>query len=268
MQTADVGSVPIDYPGLLSLEARGFVVAGAGQGIGQAAANALAAAGARVLCIDVVPERAQQVAEEVSGVPLSVDMNTRDGVEKALAVALESFGRIDGFVDIIGISKFTPLFDITDEDWEFTQTMNVRHAFLMAQIFGRRFAEQGVGSMVYIGSVSGMTGAQLLADYGAAKAALLSLVGSVAGELGPSGVRVNAISPGVVWTPRMSARIGEDRRADFAKDVPLGRLAVPSDIGAAALFLSSDLASYVTGQNLVLDGGNTHRLPFPFGMLV
>jgi NAD(P)-dependent dehydrogenase (short-subunit alcohol dehydrogenase family) len=113
--------------------------------------------------------------------------------------------------------------------------------------------------------VSGLTSAPQHAAYGAFKAALMSLVRSGAVELGPHGVRVNAVAPGVVWTPRVSAYLGEEGRSRNAANAPLRRVALPADIAAAILFLASDLSAYVTGQTLVVDGGVGVKFPYPMG---
>jgi NAD(P)-dependent dehydrogenase (short-subunit alcohol dehydrogenase family) len=121
--------------------------------------------------------------------------------------------------------------------------------------------------MVFVASVSGITSAPRHSAYGAAKAGLMSLVRTGAVELGHSGIRVNAVAPGVVWTPRVSAFLGEAGREMNAENTPLRRVAQPADIAAAILFLASDLSGYVTGQTLVVDGGVGAKFPYPMGNL-
>jgi NAD(P)-dependent dehydrogenase (short-subunit alcohol dehydrogenase family) len=128
-------------------------------------------------------------------------------------------------------------------------------------------ARGGGGVMVFVASVSGMSSAPRHAAYGAAKAGLIALVKSGAVELGPSGVRVNAVAPGVVWTPRVSAFLGEEGRQRNAENAPLRRVAQPADIAAALLYLASDLAGYVSGQTLVVDGGVGAKFPYPMADL-
>lgn len=258
----DTTDVP-DYRRLLSLEDRGFVVAGAGQGIGRQTAHALATSGAGVVCVDVVADFAEQVALETGGVPFVGDMCERHAVQEALDLATATYGNLAGVVDIIGISKFQFIADTTSDDWEWHQRMNLQHAFLIAQLGGQELARQGGGSIVYVASISGMTGAQKQAAYGAAKAGVISLVKSCAVEMGPVGVRVNAVAPGVIWTPRIGTTLGEKRTDEWASRTPLGRLGSPADIASTALFLSSDLASFTTGQTLIVDGGASQRFPYP-----
>ena len=251
------------YRDLLDLGGKRFVVAGAGQGIGRQTTHALAQAGARVLCIDYDGDAANHVAAEVDGVPYVADVRKRDDIEGAFAAAHAELGGVDGVVDIVGMARYGPLLETSDEDWDWTFGMVLRHAFLLAQIGGRAMADAG-GVMTFIASVSGITSAPHHAPYGAAKAGLVSLIRTAAVELGPRGIRANGVAPGVVWTPRISALLGEKGRAGQADNAPLRRVAQPADIAAAALFLSSDLASYVTGQVLVVDGGVSAK--FPYGM--
>ena len=262
MTQLDTSAVP-DYQAQLRLDGRRFVVAGAGQGIGRQTTHALAAAGANVLCIDYDEAAAEHIAAEVGGVPFVADVRERDQISDAFATAKRELGGVDGVVDIVGMAKYGPLLETSDEDWEWTFGMVLRHAFLLAQIGGRALSEHG-GVMAFVASVSGITSAPLHAPYGAAKAGLVSLIRTTAVELGPKGIRANGVAPGVVWTPRISALLGEKGAEDQARNAPLRRVAQPADIAAATLYLCSDLSSYVTGQVLVVDGGVSAK--FPYGM--
>jgi NAD(P)-dependent dehydrogenase (short-subunit alcohol dehydrogenase family) len=124
-------------------------------------------------------------------------------------------------------------------------------------------AASGGGAMVFVASVSGIMSAPRHAAYGAAKAGLMSWVRSLAVELGPSGVRTNAVAPGMVWTPRISNLVPEELKRKNEENTPLKRVAIPADIAAAILFLASDLSSYVNGQTLVVDGGVGVKFPYP-----
>jgi NAD(P)-dependent dehydrogenase (short-subunit alcohol dehydrogenase family) len=269
MSRSDDSPVP-DYPGLLRLEGRALVVLGAGQGIGRQAAHALAAAGARVACVDIDEGRARDVASEVDGIAVVGDMADRVDVERVFAEAEAGLagahgGRLDGLdglVDVIGMAQYAPLVDLTDEQWSWHFDIVLRHAYLAAQIGGRVLSARG-GTMVFVASVSGITSAPRHAAYGAAKAGLMSLVRTAAVELGPAGVRVNAVAPGVVWTPRVSAFLGDEGRARNEANTPLRRIAQPADIAAAILFLTSELSAFVTGQTLVVDGGVGAKFPYP-----
>jgi NAD(P)-dependent dehydrogenase (short-subunit alcohol dehydrogenase family) len=261
MTRTDDSEVP-DYPGKLRLDDRNFVVIGAGQGIGRQATHALASAGARTFCVDLDPDLAGDVAKEVDGVAWSGDATNRDDAESLFASAQAAFGRIDGLVDIVGMARYAGLLEISDDDWNWHFDIVLRHAYLAMQL-GGRLMQSGGGAMVFVASVSGITSAPRHAAYGAAKAGLMALVRSGAVELGPLGIRVNAVAPGVVWTPRVSAYLGEEGRARNAENAPLRRVALPADIASAILFLASDLSAYVTGQTLAVDGGVGAKFPYP-----
>jgi NAD(P)-dependent dehydrogenase (short-subunit alcohol dehydrogenase family) len=254
MTRTDDSEVP-DYPGKLRLDDRNFVVIGAGQGIGRQATHALASAGARTFCVDLDPDLA-------GGVAWSGDATNRDDAESLFASAQAAFGRIDGLVDIVGMARYAGLLEISDDDWNWHFDIVLRHAYLAMQL-GGRLMQSGGGAMVFVASVSGITSAPRHAAYGAAKAGLMALVRSGAVELGPLGIRVNAVAPGVVWTPRVSAYLGEEGRARNAENAPLRRVALPADIASAILFLASDLSAYVTGQTLAVDGGVGAKFPYP-----
>ena len=162
------------------------------------------------------------------------------------------------------MARYADITEMTDEDWDWHFDIVLRHAFLAMQYGGRAMQAHG-GAMVFVASVSGITSAPRHSAYGAAKAGLMSLVRTGAVELGPSGIRVNAVAPGVVWTPRVSAFLGEEGRERNIANTPLRRVAQPADIAAALLFLASDLAGYVTGQTL--DGRRRRRgqVPVPDG---
>ncbi|MGH2725816.1 MAG: SDR family NAD(P)-dependent oxidoreductase [Actinomycetota bacterium] len=254
MTSTDETPVP-SYLDLLKLEGRGFIVVGAGQGIGRQATHALAQAGAKLFVIDNQDALAKEIADEVGATPWVADARDRGEVERAVAEAKSKLGRIHGLVDIVGMARWGELLEVSDEDWDWTFAMVLRHAFLFSQAAGKAMAADGGGVMTFVASVSGVTSAPKHAPYGAAKAGLMSWVRTLAVEMGPQGIRANAVAPGFVWTPRISKLIGEDGRKAQEPNVPLRRVAVPSDIASAILYLSSDLSAYVNGQTLIVDGG-------------
>jgi NAD(P)-dependent dehydrogenase (short-subunit alcohol dehydrogenase family) len=140
--------------------------------------------------------------------------------------------------------------------------MVLRHALLIGQIGGRELAASGGGVLAFVASISGLTSSPKHAVYGAAKAALMSLVRTLAVELGPAGVKVNAVAPGGTWTPRMSVAIGEEGRRAIGAQIPRGRMAIPADIASGLLFLCSPLSDFVHGQVLVIDGGGHVSYPY------
>jgi NAD(P)-dependent dehydrogenase (short-subunit alcohol dehydrogenase family) len=248
---------------MLRLDGRRFVVIGAGQGIGRQATHALASAGARVVCVDRDGDLAKDIAAEVGGVPWVGDVIQRPEVERLFDDAAAELGGVDGVVDIVGMAQYAGLLELDDELWQWHQDICLRHVFLALQYGGRKLRDAGGGSMVFVASASGITAAPEHAAYGAAKAGVMSLVRSAAVELGPHGIRVNAVAPGVVWTPRVSGYLGEKGRAINSDNAPLRRVALPADIASAILFLASDMAGYVSGQTLSVDGGVGVKFPYP-----
>lgn len=263
MTSTDDSPVP-DYTGLLRLDGRRFVVVGAGQGIGRQSAHALASLGARLVCVDNREDLAAEIAEEVGGVPCVADATKREDAQTAIDLAVSELGGLDGLVDIVGMARYLDAVETSDEDWEWTFDVVLRHAFVFSQAAAKQMKDGG--AMVFVASVSGITSAPRHAAYGAAKAGLMSWVRSLAVELGPQKIRVNAVAPGVVWTPRISQFLGEKGRKLQSDNAPLGRVAEPRDIAAAIAFLASDLADYVTGQTLVVDGGVGVKFPYPMGV--
>jgi len=243
------------YLDLLKLEGRGFIVVGAGQGIGRQATHALAQAGAKLFVIDNQDTLAKEIADEVGATPWVADARDRGEVERAVSEASKALGGIHGLVDIVGMARWGSLLEVSDADWDWTFSMVLRHAFLFAQAAGKEMEAGGGGVMTFVASVSGVTSAPGHSPYGAAKAALMSWVRTIAVELGPKGIRANAVAPGGVLTPRVAKMIGEEGRKAQEPNVPLRRMAVPPDIASAILYLSSDLSAFINGQTLVVDGG-------------
>ena len=261
MSELDHSEVP-RYAELLRLAGKAYIVLGAGQGMGRQTAHALAEVGAQVCCVDIDAERAEHVAAEVKGVACAADATQRDEVERVVAETGLAFGRLDGFVDIIGIAEWAGVLKLQDATWDSQFDLCLRHAYLISQIAGRRMVADSGGTMVFIASVSGMTGAPRHAAYGAAKAGLMAWVRSLSVELGPKGIRANAVAPGWIRTPRMEQQFTEQELQAKGVGCPLGRVGRPHEIAAAALFLSSELSSFINGQTLVVDGGVNANFPY------
>ena len=264
MTRADDSPVP-DYGSLLRLDGRRFVLLGAGQGMGRQTAHALAQNGARVVCVDVESDRADDIAAEIDGeaIPFAGDVTDRSVVERLFREAEEAMGGVDGVVDIVGMAQYSDLTETDDELWDWHFDLCLRQAWMAMQEGGKALRRAGGGSMAFVASVSGLTSAPRHSAYGAAKAGLMALVRSGAVELGPDGIRINAVAPGVVWTPRVSAFLGAEGEASNAANTPLRRVAQTSNIASALLFLVSDMAGYVNGQTLVVDGGVSAKFPYP-----
>jgi NAD(P)-dependent dehydrogenase (short-subunit alcohol dehydrogenase family) len=261
MSRTDDSAVP-PYGELVRLDGRGFIVMGAGQGIGRQACHALASVGAKVLCVDKDGLLAADVAGEVGGIHIEADVTERDQVSGVFDRAIREFGGVAGVVDIVGLALRSPLLEFRDSQWNDQFDIVLRHAFLTVQLGGHVMAGEG-GVIVLVASVAGLTAAPDRVAYGAAKAGLISLVRTAAVELGPSRIRVNAVAPGVVLTPRITEFLGERGRRQNAANVPIGRCADPADIASCILFLASDLSGFVSGQTLVVDGGVGVKDPYP-----
>ena len=262
MTAPDITPVP-DYSRLARLDGKGYVVIGAGQGIGRQAAHALAQAGARVACVGRGHEMTEAVAREVGGVACLGDATKRADVERIFSEAEEKLGAVHGVVDSLGMVRRKPLLDFSDEDWEWQFDVVLRHAFLAIQIGGKAIARSGGGSIVFVGSTAGMTWSTCHTAYGSAKAALHHMVRTAAVELAPLGVRVNVVVPGVVRTPRVQAYLDAGRGKTAIDYYPLGRLATPADVAGVILFMATDSSAYVTGQALLVDGGLLSQSPMP-----
>jgi NAD(P)-dependent dehydrogenase (short-subunit alcohol dehydrogenase family) len=254
----DPDAVP-DYLSRLRLDGRHVAVLGAGAGIGRQAAHALAAAGGAVSCIDLDAAAAASVAAEVRGAGYGADATDPAALSATLEAVAGRDGPLAGVVDVIGGPRAAALSGHDRATWDRSLDLNVQHALLVMRLAPPHLAASA--SLAFVGSSAGVTGAPGRAGYGAAKAALLSLVKTAAIELGPA-VRVNAVSPGLTWTPRVSQHRGEAERACLGARHPLGRVGEPADIAAALLFLISDLSSWITGQNLVVDGGISSLDPY------
>ncbi|MSV88219.1 MAG: SDR family oxidoreductase [Actinobacteria bacterium] len=245
------------------------IVAGGGRGIGEAISLVLADAGAAVMVVDKVAERAERVTAEVTargGRACALVANLRDDAELAAIVpaTVDAFGAVDILVNVAGGMRagWRPLRESEASDWDFVFRQNVRWVQLLSVAAADRMVAQGAGgSIVSIGSVSGVFGAPNHAAYGAAKAALIHLMKSLALEYGRFGVRANAVSPGSIRTPAVAGLITPEQQERDDLTTALGRAGTPDDIARAVLFFASDLARFVTGQMLVVDGGATVRFP-------
>lgn len=251
----------------LGLQDKRVLLVGAGQGIGRACAAAFAAAGARIACVDIDAAQAHALAAELQqrgghALALHADVRHRDQVTAAVQATVAALGGLDVCVDIIGEARWGRVLELTDADWDDSFALVLRHVFYLAQTAGRHMITQGTGgALVSIASVSGLASAPLHAAYGAAKAGLIALTKTLAVELASAGIRVNAVAPGAILTPRVIARMSPERRAESARAIPMGRQGQPEEVAKAVVFLASDLASYITGQTLIVDGGATVQFP-------
>jgi len=243
---------------LFKLSGKAAIVWGGGQGMGERSALRLAEAGCDVTIVDLERERAVQVCEAVRrlgrrALPLVADVTDEDQVNAAVEASNRELGPVDCMVTVVGTAYWKPLFEVTAEDWEKAFGINLKSFFYTARSVAKSLAARGKpGSIVGVCSVSGLQSGPLHGPYAAAKAGLANLVRTMAVEWGPD-IRVNAIAPGAIKTPRLNWT-PEGIQA-FKDKVGLGRPGETDEIGKAALFLASDLSSYVTGHTLPVDGG-------------
>lgn len=260
------------------------IVTGAGRGIGRAYALRLAALGADIVVNDVnfqgaalVGERATSTVEEVEAlgrraIPYEADISRREAAEGLARAALDAFGRIDVLVNNAGIARatgrqedsihYTTASRVSEQDWDKTFDSNLRTTVLCCQAVVPAMIQQGSGKIVNIASVSGVTPIMpWLAAYAAAKAGVISYTKSLALELAPLGITVNAIAPGHIGSgARNQAMAAIDPQA--VAMVPMGRIGQPEDCAKVCEFLATDLSDYVTGQTILVDGGMFELTPF------
>jgi NAD(P)-dependent dehydrogenase (short-subunit alcohol dehydrogenase family) len=233
------------------------VVTGAASGIGLAIARRLVDEGCRVVAADMNAERLATVVQELgeAAVPFTADTRSEAQVEAMVAAALERFGRLDLGFNCAGIGRGGEIADLLEEDWDATIDTTLKGVFLCVKYEARAMLRSGGGAIVNIGSLNGQVPMAGGGAYAIAKAGVEMLSRNAALELATSGIRVNTIAPGLTDTPA-TAFIHQvpDVEAAYMERIPMRRWARPEEIAAAALFLASDEAGYISGANLGIDG--------------
>lgn len=252
----------VDFMQRVGLQDRVAIVVGGGRGIGRSCSLFLAEAGAHVALLELEAARAESVAAEIralgrKALPIAADAWDADQVDRTVKATLAEFGGIDVLVNDVGLSTVVASEDLTEETWDSDMLHNLKYAWRYCKAVAKVMMEKGrKGSIVNIGSMSGVTAAPYHCSYGAAKAALFSVTRTLAVEWGEHGIRINCVAPGSIYTPRIEEFFSED--SDFvvqqSQRVPLGRWGRPEDIAGAVVFLASDLCPYITGQTIVVDG--------------
>jgi len=242
------------------LDGQGAIITGAASGVGRGIAEVLAAEGAQVAVADVNAAGAEKVASALSdgghtAIAVAVDVTDRASTDAMAAAVLETFGSIDILAANAGIYPMVRVPDMTDDDWDRVMGINVKGALHAIQSCLPAMLEKGAGRIVLTSSVTGpITGYPGFAHYGASKAALLGMMRSIALELARSGVTINAVLPGNVRTEGLD-ELGDEHKRKMLAAIPMGEFAEPTDVGWAVRFLASSEAKYITGQTLVIDGG-------------
>lgn len=231
------------------------LITGGSRGIGAALVRAFSAAGYSVaFTYKTSKEAALALSRECGALPIRADMECPSDIENSISTATEKLGEIDVLINNVGISSFSLLSDLTLEDWNRTMTVNLTSAFLYSKGVIPKMVNKKWGRIINITSMWGITGSSCEVHYSTSKAALIGFTKALAKELGPSGITVNAIAPGLINTD-MNASLGADVIAEIADETPLMRVGEPEDVARCALFLASDGASFVTGDVLNVSGG-------------
>jgi 3-oxoacyl-[acyl-carrier protein] reductase len=253
------------------LKDRVYIVSGAAGGIGAAVCCAIADEGGNVILTDLDSSRLESVAVEVSakggqGLVIAADARDAEAGKRLADQAISRFGRLDGGVLCAGVIKFRSIIEVDPAQWDRTIAINLRGAYFMTQAIGRAMIARGnKGSIVTVSSTSSTGARPDCSDYGVSKAGVNHMTRSFALQLGPAGIRVNAVAPGVIVT-EMSRQVDRERGAlrgkkpgellaEYPQEIPLRRNGTPEDIAGPVVFLLSDESAYLTGEVILVDGG-------------
>jgi NAD(P)-dependent dehydrogenase (short-subunit alcohol dehydrogenase family) len=245
------------------LESKSVIITGAARGIGFAIAREMAMHGCDVLGVDLkvsgIEGAAKRIADETGrkSIGMSADVTKKEEVEVAVNRALEEFGKIDILVNNAGVYMNIPMLEMKEEDWDYIFEVNVKGFFLFAQAVGRQMVKQKQGKIINISSCTGKKAASGEGAYAATKAAILGLNRVLALELGPYGINVNAILPGVTDTEmvRNAFLTSPQIEREWVEKTALKRLGKPRDQAKVAVFLASDLSDHITGEALIVSAG-------------
>ena len=245
----------------MRLEGKSAIVTGGASGFGAGIAQKFLSEGARVMIADINGNAARDMAAALgaNAIPQQVDVSDAASVQSMANVAAEVFGPLDILVNNAGVTHVpTPLEDVSEDDFDRVFGVNMKSVYLTARAFIPQMKAQGSGAVLNVASTAGLSPRPNLNWYNASKGWMITATKTMAVELAPSGVRVNAICPVAGETPLLKSFMGEDTpeiRAKFLSTIPLGRFSTPEDMANAACFLCSDEASMITGTALEVDGG-------------
>lgn len=239
---------------------RTVIVTGASRGIGRGISQVFAQAGANVVLMARGQEGLDAVAADLDPdrtIAIAGDVTSRKDLDRTIAAARQRFGRLDVFCHNVGIYPETPLEEVTLEEWQTVIDTNLTSTLLAVQACAPAMREQRYGRIVLVSSITGVrVGYPGLSAYSATKAGMLGFMRTAALELAPYGITINGVEPGSVRTEGL-VKLGEEAIASMVKHIPVGSLGEPEDVAHTALFLASDGARFITGQSVVVDGGQT-----------
>jgi 3-oxoacyl-[acyl-carrier protein] reductase len=240
----------------IDLSGKNALVTGSTRGIGRAIAEAFAESGARVAVVGRDQQRADEAANAIGkgAKGFAADVSDTAAVSKLIDDVEKAFGSIDILVNNAGITRDNIVMRLKDDDWDAVQDANLRGAFASIRAASRGMMKRRSGRIINIASIVGLIGNKGQANYAASKAGLIALTKTVAKELGSRNILINAVAPGFIET-EMTASMTPEARDALGKQIALERLGSAQDVAAMVAFLASDLASYITGQVFVVDGG-------------
>lgn len=236
------------------------IITGGASGIGEATARRFVQEGAKVTIADMNVEKGEAFVKELGDAAIFVQTNVTDeaNVENMVAKTVDAFGKVDILFNNAGIGDLQPTDELSFSDWQKTISVNLDGVFLVAKHAIRAMKKNGSGSIINTASILGHVGDAQVASYAASKGAVANLTRALAIEFAQDNIRVNAVCPGYIVTPLID-QLDDAAREYLVTQHPIGRLGKPEEIANAVLFLASDEASFVTGANLLVDGGYTAR---------
>lgn len=246
------------------LKGKVVIITGARRGMGRSHALVFAREGSKVVVSDISFDDCQKVVEEIKkiggeAIAIKCDVTKKEEIEEMVKKTIKTFGKIDILVNNAGICQFKPFLELTEEEWDRTLNINLKGYFLVAQSCAKEMVKRKSGVIINIASIAmGQVGVGFpnLTHYSASKGGIVAMTETMALELAPYNIRVNSISPGAIETPMASAIESDPKtlQATLAR-IPMHRIGKPEEVSNLVLFLASDASSYMTGANIIIDGG-------------